>query len=107
MTDLPPSWFEAALEDIAEVRLGRQRSPRTHTGTNMRPYLRAANVTWHGLNLGDVKEMHFEPAEVETYRLKAGDVLVAEASGSPTAASKTRYFACDREGPSRRTFSTF
>jgi type I restriction enzyme S subunit len=88
MTDLPPSWFEAALEDIAEVRLGRQRSPRTHTGTNMRPYLRAANVTWHGLNLGDVKEMHFEPAEVETYRLKAGDVLVAEASGSRSGVGK-------------------
>jgi type I restriction enzyme S subunit len=55
---------------------------------NMRPYLRAANVTWQGLALGDVKEMHFDPAEVETYRLKAGDVLVAEASGSRSEVGK-------------------
>ena len=32
--------------------------------------------------------MHFDPAEVETYRLKAGDVLVAEASGSRSEVGK-------------------
>ena len=34
------------LSDLAEVRLGRQRSPKNHVGANMTPYLRAANVTW-------------------------------------------------------------
>ena len=32
----------------------------------MRPYMRAANVTWDGLDLSDVKEMDFTPAEYET-----------------------------------------
>lgn len=72
----------AVVSDVAEVRLGRQRSPKNHAGSNMRPYLRAANVTWNGLDLSDVKEMHFSEDEVATYRLVPGDVLVAEASGS-------------------------
>ena len=82
MNPLPKSWAFRRLADVAEVRLGRQRSPKTHSGANMRPYLRAANVTWDGLDLSDVKEMHFSISEVETYRLLPGDVLVAEASGS-------------------------
>jgi len=54
----------------------------------MRPYLRAANVTWSGLELSDVKEMNFTEAESETYELRPGDVLVAEASGSASEVGK-------------------
>jgi type I restriction enzyme S subunit len=88
MSDLPPGWAETTLGEIAEVKLGRQRSPKNHTGSNMRPYLRAANVTWSGLSLDDVKEMNFTPEEVGTFRLRAGDVLVAEASGSASEVGK-------------------
>lgn len=76
------------LGEVAEIRLGRQRSPANHTGPNMHSYLRAANVTWTGLDLTDVKEMNFSPSEVETYALRAGDVLVAEASGSASEVGK-------------------
>ncbi|MFE6871336.1 restriction endonuclease subunit S [Kitasatospora sp. NPDC057692] len=82
MSELPPGWLRAPLADFAEVRLGRQRSPKNHTGSNMRPYLRAANVGWHGLLLDDVKTMHFTDEEVEVYRLRRGDLVVGEASGS-------------------------
>lgn len=82
MNELPKGWVTTTVADVAEVRLGRQRSPKTHTGHNMRPYLRAANVTWSGLDLSDVKQMHFSESEVDTYRLVSGDVLLAEASGS-------------------------
>ena len=54
----------------------------------MRPYLRAANVTWDGLNLSDVKAMDFSPREVESYRLQRGDILLAEASGSADEVGK-------------------
>ncbi|MFF4814557.1 restriction endonuclease subunit S [Kitasatospora sp. NPDC001309] len=82
MSELPPGWLRAPLADFAEVRLGRQRSPKNHSGSNMRPYLRAANVGWHGLLLDDVKTMHFTDDEAETYRLRRGDIVVGEASGS-------------------------
>jgi type I restriction enzyme S subunit len=54
----------------------------------MVPYLRAANITWDGLGLDDVKEMDFTAAEQETYRLKHGDVLLSEASGSASEVGK-------------------
>jgi type I restriction enzyme S subunit len=54
----------------------------------MRPYLRAANVTWSGLDLSDVKEMDFTPAEQETYRLRRGDIVLSEASGSANEVGK-------------------
>ncbi len=85
---LPKGWEEVALSQIAEVRLGRQRSPRRATGPHMVPYLRAANVTWKGIDLTDVKEMDFTPHEQGTYRLEPGDILLSEASGSPSEVGK-------------------
>lgn len=90
---LPPGWRLAQLTDIAEVRLGRQRSPKNHSGTHMRPYLRAANVTWKGLSLNDVKQMHFSDAEMDTYRLRPGDLLLSEASGSSGEVGKPALYA--------------
>lgn len=83
---------EVRLDTVAEVRLGRQRSPSNHHGDQMRQYLRAANITWQGLDLTDVKEMHFTDAEMESYRLLPGDVLVNEASGSPAEVGKSCIF---------------
>lgn len=81
-----------ALQTIAEVRLGRQRSPKNHSGDRMRPYLRAANVGWDELRLDDVKEMQFTEADERTYRLAAGDILLTEASGSPAEVGKSAIY---------------
>lgn len=54
----------------------------------MRLYLRAANVGWDGLLLDDVMSMNFTDAEMATYRLRAGDILLSEASGSPGEVGK-------------------
>ena len=64
----------------------------------MRPYLRAANVTWDGLNLSDVKEMDFNPREFEIYRLMPGDILLNEASGSPDEVGKPAVWSDQIEG---------
>ena len=48
----------------------------------MRPYLRAANVTWDGLDLSDVNEMNFPPSQLDEFRLEPDDILLSEASGS-------------------------
>lgn len=92
MSELPEGWANARIEEIAEVRLGRQRSPDRAFGPNMRPYLRAANVTWAGLDLSDVKEMHFESHEFPSYLLEKGDILLAEASGSPAEVGRPAVF---------------
>ena len=54
----------------------------------MRPYLRAANVTWQGICLDDVKEMNFDDIDFEKFRLASGDILLNEASGSPHEVGK-------------------
>ncbi|HMR12886.1 MAG TPA: restriction endonuclease subunit S [Arachnia sp.] len=86
MTSYP--WPVLPLNKLAEVRLGRQRSPKNHSGPQMRPYLRAANVGWNGLILDDVKEMNFTDDEMSTYALRPGDLLLGEASGSPGEVGK-------------------
>lgn len=88
MSELPPGWIAARIGEFAEVRLGRQRSPDRHSGPNMRKYLRAANVTWAGLDLSDVKEMDFSEEELRTFRLQEGDILLSEASGSAREVGK-------------------
>ncbi|TDC75674.1 restriction endonuclease subunit S [Micromonospora sp. KC606] len=88
MSALPVGWEVLPLEAIAEVRLGRQRSPKNHAGDHMRPYVRAANVGWRGLLLNDVKMMNFTDAEMEVYRLLEGDLLLNEASGSAAEVGK-------------------
>ena len=86
------------LDEIAEVRLGRQRSPKNHVGPNMRPYVRAANVGWDGLLLDDVKTMNFTDDEMNIYRLQPGDLLLGEASGSPKEVGKPAIWSGEIEG---------
>jgi hypothetical protein len=78
----PPGWAMVRVDQAGEVRLGRQRSPEQDAGAHMTPYVRAANITPGGMNLSDLLEMNFTPAEREVFGLKAGDVLLTEASGS-------------------------
>ena len=85
---LPSDWKFATIGDVAAVQLGRQRSPRHHAGPQMRPYLRSANITWHGISLGDVKQMNFDDTDFVTYKLEPGDLLLNEASGSPNEVGK-------------------
>ena len=87
-TEFPPSWSAVPLGEIAEVRLGRQRSPDRANGPNMRSYMRAGNVTWSGVDTNDIKQMDFTPEEFETFRLRKGDLLVVEGSGSATEVGK-------------------
>lgn len=89
--DLPDS-VQMTLCDIADVRLGRQRSPKNHSGTRMRPYLRAANVGWDALRLDDVKWMQFSEVESKNYELRSGDILLTEASGSASEVGKSAVY---------------
>lgn len=82
------NWPTVPLSSVAEVKLGRQRSPQNHVGPDMRKYLRAANVGWSGLLLDDVKQMNFTDVELKTFRLEPGDLLLNEASGSPKEVGK-------------------
>jgi type I restriction enzyme S subunit len=79
-------WRPVPLREVADVQLGQQRAPVHAADVNPIPYVRAANVTWQGLDLNDVKSMGFP--NVARYRLAYGDILLAEASGSANEVGK-------------------
>ena len=78
LPELPAGWVWAKVQVVGDVQLGRQRSPKHHTGEHMRPYLRVANVFEDRIDTRDVMEMNFTPEEFKTYQLKYNDILLNE-----------------------------
>ncbi len=85
---LPDGWCWASVEQLGMVQLGRQRSPGNVSKHFPTKYIRAANITEFGLDLFDVLEMEFTPKERITFTLRAGDIILSEASGSPEHVGK-------------------
>ncbi|WP_326555421.1 hypothetical protein [Micromonospora sp. NBC_01813] len=73
-----PGWRVLTVGQAGKVDLGRQRHPDWHTGPNMRPYLRVANVFEDRIDLRDVMQMDFPPEVFERFRLTPGDILLNE-----------------------------
>ena len=80
------------------MRLGRQRSPNKQTGRFATKYLRAANITSEGLDLSDVLEMDFTPAERKAFALRPGDVVLAEGSGSVSQVGRAALWSGEIPG---------
>lgn len=76
--ELPPEWTWTRVSVAGRVQLGRQRSPQFHSGENMVPYLRVANVFEERIDVSDVMAMHFSKADESTYRLEPKDILLNE-----------------------------
>src|SRR5690554_1041949 len=76
--ELPQTWDWALVKEVGDVQLGRQRAPKYHQGTNMRPYLRVANVMEGYIDTRDIMEMEFNEKDYERYRLSEGDILLNE-----------------------------
>ncbi|MCI0391341.1 MAG: restriction endonuclease subunit S [Acidobacteria bacterium] len=88
LSELPKEWKWTLTQQLGEVQLGRQRSPRNRSKDYPTKYIRAANITERGLDLSHVLDMEFEPHEIERYLLDNGDIVLSEASGSPTQVGK-------------------
>jgi type I restriction enzyme, S subunit len=76
--DLPAGWMWRRVDELGELKLGRQRSPENHAGPHMRPYLRVANVFEGRIDTSDVLAMNFDPDEVARFLLRPDDVLLNE-----------------------------
>ena len=75
--DLPDCWEWTTFPTVAHVELGKTLDKVKNTGTYY-PYLRSVNVQWGYMDLSDVKEMKFEPEEIERYTIKKNDLLICE-----------------------------
>lgn len=95
---LPEGWTWATAEQLGNVQLGRQRSPKNRSNKYPTKYLRAANITEEGIDLSDVLDMEFKPEERTRYQLLPGDLILSEASGSPDQVGKPAVCREDHEG---------
>lgn len=76
--DPPRHWRAVTVADAGSVGLGLQRSPKRHSGFNMRPYLRVANVFEDHIDASDIMSMDITDTEWERFKLRDGDVLLNE-----------------------------
>jgi len=74
----PPHWTVRRIDEVGDVQLGQQRHPKYENGSNVRPYLRVANVLDGWIDFSDVNRMHFPEADVEKFELIPGDILLNE-----------------------------
>jgi type I restriction enzyme S subunit len=76
--ELPEDWPVQRFDSLFAVQQGKQVSKANRIGENQRPFLRTKNVSWGGLDLSDLDEMHFSDAEEKRLALHPGDLLVCE-----------------------------
>ncbi|HZS17814.1 MAG TPA: restriction endonuclease subunit S [Candidatus Udaeobacter sp.] len=75
---LPAAWTFDSIGNLFDIRQGKSLARHKQTGKQKNKFLRTANVLWGKLDLSQVDEMDFSPAECETLALKSGDLLVCE-----------------------------
>lgn len=80
--DIPESWTWSPLSSLAAIRGGLQKQPKRTPRSNAFPYLRVANVLRGRLSLRELARFELFDGELQTYRLKPGDMLVVEGNGS-------------------------
>lgn len=91
---------EAVRAEYAfDFSTGVRRTPDRATGPYMTPYLRSANVGYGKLDLSDVLEMNYDPAEREKFGLRYGDVVVSEGSASASAVGMPAMWRDELPGP--------
>lgn len=74
-------WRTEYLADIADFCLGKMLDEKKNRGEPL-PYLANINVRWGEFDLDNVREMRFEPHEIDRYGLKHGDIVMCE-GGEP------------------------
>ena len=75
------SWSQEPLEEVADFSLGKMLDEKKNRGELM-TYLANANVRWGEFNLDNLREMRFEPRDLDRYGLQYGDIVMCE-GGEP------------------------
>ena len=75
------SWEQKPLNEVADFCLGKMLDQNKNRGEAL-PYLANVNVRWGEFDFGNLREMRFEPGEIDRYGLKYGDIVMCE-GGEP------------------------
>lgn len=80
------------LRMLGDVRGGIQKSPQRAPGGNSVRYLTVAHVQRNEISTADPRHFEVTAAELERWRLQAGDVLIVEGNGSADQIGRTALF---------------
>ncbi len=75
------SWIVHPLSEVADFVLGKMLDQAKNRGEPL-PYLANVNVRWGEFDLAGLREMRFEPHEIERYSIRPGDIVMCE-GGEP------------------------
>lgn len=75
------SWPTKPLGEVADCVLGKMLDQKKNKGEPL-PYLANVNVRWGEFDLESLREMRFEPHEMERYGVQDGDIVMCE-GGEP------------------------
>lgn len=76
---VPVGWDVVKVESYYDVQLGKMLSAKQSDASEIiLEYVCAANVHYDGVSLNGLKQMWYLPREIETFRVKSGDLLVVE-----------------------------
>jgi type I restriction enzyme S subunit len=75
------SWEQKPLGEVADFCLGKMLDQNKNRGEAL-PYLANINVRWGEFDFANLREMRFEPGEIDRYGLRFGDIVMCE-GGEP------------------------
>lgn len=87
----PLHWPIKRASEAGDIQLGQQRHPQFRLGSNVRPYLRVANVLDGWIDFGDVERMHFPESDLPKFELKSDDILLNEGQSTELVGRSAIY----------------
>jgi type I restriction enzyme, S subunit len=74
---IPEEWVVSSVGIEFEIKLGKMLDSEKNSGV-LKPYLGNRSVQWNRLDLSDLSMMAMSPADLQSFRLEHGDLLVCE-----------------------------
>lgn len=93
LPELPSGWAYASMAHVCEIQGGIQKQPKRRPRSNHYPFLRVANVQRGSLELTEIHQIELFERELETFQLRAGDLLIVEGNGSLTEIGRMAVWA--------------
>ena len=91
----PLHWKIGRVGNAFQLTLGKMLNATSKASGELHPYMRAGNIQESGVDLTEVKLMHFTTQEAASLTLKQGDVVVVEGGGGY---GRSDYLSADLVG---------
>ena len=93
-TSAPRKWSTECIGNLFSLQLGKMLNKKARETMPRFPYLGNKDVQWGRFDFSNLREMHFNDAEREKFRLVPGDLMVCEGGEIGRTALWAGEFEC-------------